>query len=232
MSFALLERAADALGPLTSEVTFVGGATLSLWLPPAQLAFVRTTNDVDVVVEVATRPAFHRFEARLRDLGFREEQVGGPICRWNHGSRDQPLVVDVMPTDASILGFANVWQARAIVTAADCELPSGSVIRAIEPPFLIATKLEAFRGRGAGEFGLSHDMEDVITLVDRRPQLVDECRAASSDVQEYLAAQIRDLLATAAFVDQVSWHLRPDAASQDRVDAVVLPRLQALAALA
>lgn len=146
MSIELLERAADALGPLLEEVVFLGGATVSLWITDPGAPPVRPTKDVDIVVEVATPTAFHDFEARLRDRGFAEDQDERVICRWRHRGG---LILDAMPSDPGILGFENRWQGAAIPHAVTRELPSGNRIRAVSPPYLIATKLEAFKGRSA-----------------------------------------------------------------------------------
>jgi hypothetical protein len=138
MSIELLELAADALGDLIDEVVFVGGATVTLWITDPGAPPVRPTKDVDVVVEVATRTAFHEFESRLRTHRFSEDQEDGVICRWRH---DGGLILDAMPSEPSILGFANRWQGAAIPHAIDRELPSSTVIRAVSPPYLLATKL-------------------------------------------------------------------------------------------
>jgi hypothetical protein len=81
MSIALLEVAAAHLGALVSEVVFVGGATIELWITDEAAPEVRPTVDVDVVVDVATRSQLARFEQRLRAIGFREDQSSGVICR-------------------------------------------------------------------------------------------------------------------------------------------------------
>src|SRR3954452_6064608 len=101
MSIALLELAGAALDDLLDEVVFVGGATVELWITDPAAPAPRPTKDVDVIVEVASRARFHQFEERLRRHGFREDTESGVICRWHQGE----LVLDVMPTDASILGF-------------------------------------------------------------------------------------------------------------------------------
>ena len=62
MSYDLLERGAHALGDLVDEAMFVGGATLVLWINDPAAAPLRPTRDVDVVVEIVSRPALHRFE--------------------------------------------------------------------------------------------------------------------------------------------------------------------------
>jgi predicted nucleotidyltransferase len=143
MSIDLLERAAAALGELVDEVVFVGGATVTLWITDPAAPPPRPTKDVDVIVEVATRSGYYAFEDRLRAFGFRnDEEV---ICRWHHP--EPPLMLDVMPTDASLLGFTNEWQRKAFPHATTVELPSGTRVQAVPPPFLLATKLEAYLGR-------------------------------------------------------------------------------------
>lgn len=148
MSVEQLELAAASLDDLLPEVVFVGGATVGLWITDPGAPPVRPTYDVDVVVEVATRSGFHDFEDRLRERGFRADLEDGIICRWQH--QQSGLALDAMPSEASILGFENRWQAAALPHAIDHVLPSGATIRAISPPYLVATKLEAFRGRGRG----------------------------------------------------------------------------------
>lgn len=114
MSVELLERAAQALEPVLGEVVFLGGASIVLWITDPAAPTPRPTKDVDVVVEVTSRAAFHAFEERLRSLGFKEDQEDGIICRWRHQNHD--LILDAMPADAAILGFENRWQGASIRT--------------------------------------------------------------------------------------------------------------------
>ena len=225
MSIELLELAADALGPLLDEVAFVGGATVTLWITDPGAPPVRPTKDVDVVVEVATRSAFHDFEARLRKRRFSEDQEDGVICRWRHSGG---LILDAMPSEPGILGFDNRWQSAAIPHAKARELPSGATIRAVSPPYLLATKLEAFKGRGNRDFLGSRDFGDVIALIDGREELVDEVAHAPADVRDYVGHELRALLAAPRFFDGLFGALRPDAGSQARADSVVMPRLTSL----
>jgi hypothetical protein len=178
VSIELLERAAAALGPMLDEVVFLGGASVTLWITDPAAPAPRPTKDVDVVVEVVSRAALHDFEARMRRQGFAEDTTSTVICRWrfDDGTEDH-LILDAMPANASLVGFDNRWQGVALPHAEERRLPSGVVIRAISPPYLLATKLEAFRGRGRGDHLASHDLEDVVMLVDGREELVDESPA-------------------------------------------------------
>jgi hypothetical protein len=117
-------------------------------------------------VEITTRMGYVAFEERLRARGFRDD--GRVICRWHH--RRSGLMLDAMPIDARILGFANSWQGAAASHAVEVTLPSGAVIRCAPAPYLLATKLEAFDGRGGGNLHASKDFQDIASLLDGRPK--------------------------------------------------------------
>ncbi len=159
------------------------------------------------------------------------------ICRWKAGTGDDELLVDVMPTHASILGFENRWQRPALDHARTVELPSGQAIRAIKPPYLVATKLEAWNGRGRGDHLRSHDLEDVIKLVDGREEVVAEVAAAPDDLRSYLSSEIAALLDQPRFDDAIEGTIvglgeagsGSGSGDEDRVNEVVLPRLRELA---
>lgn len=133
MSIELLERAARELTPFLDEIAFVGGATLVLWITDPAAAEPRPTKDVDLVAEVASRLAWHDFEARLRAHGLRPDMSSPVICRWRAGKGDE-LLLDVMSSDATILGFENRWQRPALDHVVTCSLPSGRSIRGSRRP--------------------------------------------------------------------------------------------------
>jgi len=197
MSALQLETAATLLGPLLGEVVFVGGATVHLWITEPGAPPTRATEDVDVVCEVASRVKYHRLGDRLRDRGL-QEAVGAPvICRWS--SADPQLVLDVMPTDPDILGFSNPWYEEAISSAVTVTLESGAEIRAAAPAALVATKLCAWKGRGGGDLLRSLDIHDVITLLDGRPELVDEIQGAPFALRAYVKGELAELQAERDF---------------------------------
>jgi hypothetical protein len=227
MSVELLERGAAALGPLVDQVAFVGGATIVLWITDPGAPAPRPTIDVDVVVVVATRNALHDFDEALRARGFRNDVDSGVICRWRHD--EYGLILDAMPARGELLGFDNPWQTAAMPHAARRALPSGVEIRAVTPPYLLATKLAAFASRGHGDHLGSRDLEDVMLLVDGREELVGEVAHAGDDVREFIANEVGRLLDEPRFTDAVFGFLRADTASQARAESVVLPRLRLLA---
>jgi hypothetical protein len=219
-NIALLERVAERLGDaLGEEMVFVGGAVAGLLITDPATPAIRPTEDVDLVCQAVMLADYHRVETALRARGFVQDmRPEAPICRWQVGS----VAVDVMPTLEQILGFSNPWYPLALETALPVALPSGQLIRLIAAPVFLATKLEAFDGRGEGDFLFSHDLGDLLAVVDGRDALLEECRASSSMLRGYLADRFRGLLALPAFIDALPGHLPGDAASQER-----LPELQA-----
>jgi hypothetical protein len=134
-----------------------------------------------------------------------------------------------MPSRADILGFENEWQAAAIPHAVVCQLPSGATIRAAPPVYMLAMKLEAFKGRGKGDFLGSRDFSDVVTLIDGRPELLEEMASVDAAVRAYIAAEMRRLLSERRLMDGLAGTMRGDAASHERIDIVILPAIKELA---
>ncbi len=224
----LLVHAARALGELRDEVVFVGGAVVDLFITDPAAPRPRFTQDVDVVVEVRTYARWAEIGERLRALGFREDgREGAPLCRW----LIEDLVVDVMPTLERVLGFTNRWYRLARKVSEERELPGRARIRAVTAPLFIATKIEAFRSRGRGDFVASHDLEDIITVVDGRPALADEVKLAPAQVRRFLTSTVVRWLDDGDFIAAVPGHLPGDVASQARAP-VILDRLRAIAASA
>jgi predicted nucleotidyltransferase len=223
-NYQLLVSAARLLEPLLDELVFVGGCATGLMITDAAAPAVRTTIDVDAIAEITSYVEYVNFSERLRALGFSEDtEEGAPLCRWKHGE----VRLDLMPLDAKILGFSNRWY-RAAMQAADPFMLAPSIqIRIVTPPYFVATKLEAFKGRGEGDYFNSRDLEDIISVVDGRPTLVDELRTAPDDLKAHVAAEINKLLQEQRFIDALPGYILPDAISQERI-GVLLRRLEDL----
>jgi len=187
-----LEAVASSLGDLLSKVTFVGGGTTILLVDEAAHFGVRKTDDVDVIVNIATLVEYHQFGKALRERGFRED-AEGPVCRWLIDTDIGTLKLDVMPTDEKILGFSNRWYEDAIYEALDITLPNGKSIRVVNPVHFIATKFEAFAGRGEGNY-FSHDLEDIFFVMENRKGLLFELMDSSSELKQYFSKQATALL--------------------------------------
>lgn len=125
---------------------------------------------------------------------------------------------------------ASNWYPLATDTAQRVALPSGLEISLIRAPEFIATKLEAFAGRGNNDYLFSHDMGDLIAVIDGRAALQDECSASDDALKAYLRDWFTRLLARAAFMEALAGHLPGDAASQERLPELE-SKMRALAQL-
>jgi hypothetical protein len=156
----------------------------------------------------------------LRSLGFQEDtSKGAPVYRWVIDG----MKLDVMPIDEKILGFTNRWYQAGMDAAKELELEPGLFIRVITAPYFVATKLDAFKGRGRGDFANSHDLEDLLAVIDGREEIIKEMTHAG-EVRSFVAEQFRMLLETPAFTDALPGYLLPDVGSQMRLP-ILLNRL-------
>jgi predicted nucleotidyltransferase len=218
-NLAILELIAQALGPVCEEVIFVGGCATGLLLTQDRPEAIRITEDVDIVAQALTVRDYHSIEKKVRLRGFTNDmRPNAPICRWVY----KQVTLDLMPTVKEILGFANRWYPLAIETAQPVVLPSGLQIRLICAPVFIATKLEAFKDRGTSADGQpdylgSHDLEDIMTVLDRRPELLAECAAMPLELRQYLSYEFSKMLRDIDFSTTLAGHLPGDAASQARL---------------
>lgn len=188
----MIEKVAHTLGSdLLSEVAFVGGCTTGLLVTDnVTKEGIRFTDDVDLIINVVGYTGWAAFQERLKDKGFKVHLDDEVICRMRLGE----LKVDFMPDDETILGFSNRWYKQALENTQDFQLSDDLVIRLLSPPYFVATKLEAYKGRGNDDPLASHDMEDILNIIDGRPELIDEINNADQDVREFITEEISTLL--------------------------------------
>lgn len=218
----MIKIVAQRLGKLVNEVAFLGGATTGLLITDPGVAEIRPTKDVDVIIEIFSCVEFQKLEEKLRQLGFKNSfEPDSPICRWIVDD----IYVDVMPTNEEILGFSNTWYSDALKEAVEVEIDSNISIRLVTGPYFCATKIEAFYGRGQGDFLSSHDIEDIITIIDGRKEIISELRAAPEALKQFLSEHFKKFLRDDNFLESISAQFNPDPISQKRCD-VIIERIQ------
>ncbi len=105
-----------------------------------------------------------------------------------------------------ILGFTNIWYKDGFVNAKEIQI-EGEKIKVFDLPYLIATKIEAFKGRGNGEFLVSHDIEDIITLIDGRPTIAEDLKKSDELLKDYLQKKFTALISNRNFIDSIDSHI-------------------------
>jgi len=214
----ILMLAVDQLGELADEMVFVGGCATGLLITDAAAPPIRVTRDVDAIVQVVSKADYYQLSEKLRAQGFKEDvSEDAPICRW---VTDQ-IMLDVMPTDSQILNFGNKWYAPAAANAEIVQLPSGKKIHMVSAPYFLITKLEAYDGRGGGDYMISHDIEDIIAVLDGRREIVDEIKQENVTLRREVADRFYNLLKDSSFVNAVSGHMPTDETSQARVSIIL-----------
>jgi len=195
-NLGLLMGMAQAMGPLCEQVVFVGGCATGLLVDDADLMDVRPTEDVDAIVEVASLAAYHRLAEQLMGRGFKQTMEDNtPPFRWFWNR----MQLDLVPLDEKVLGFANPWYRVGYENALTTELTGGLRLRHLSAPHFLATKFEAFKDRGRNDVYLSHDLEDIMTVVEGRASLVQEVLAAHEAVRQHVGQSVATLLKMPAF---------------------------------
>jgi predicted nucleotidyltransferase len=208
-----MKAVAERLDALGLDYAFLGGSVVGLLLDHPEMSPVRATDDVDVVIGVVSQARYAGIEERLRALKFdHDTRPGAPRCRWVLGT----LIVDIMPADGDFLGLNTVWFREALASAIRCPVPGGT-LRVVSPVGFIATKYVAFLDRGAGDYYASHDLEDLIAVVDGREKIAEEVGAADPALRDFVAKAMAKLAASPDFLEALPGHLPADRASQGRL---------------
>jgi predicted nucleotidyltransferase len=218
----LLTLVAYRLEELSDQVTFVGGSVIGLLITDKAAPDVRFTVDVDCIVNVITRSNYYTLAEKLQGKGFKEMPTGDhPICRWDCGG----VLIDIMPIEKSVLGFSNKWYKDALVKSINTKINNSVTVNIISAPYFLATKIEAFKDRGKQDFLLSHDLEDIIALIDGRPEIIDDVSNSANDLKQYLSLEFSGFIDNNQFTEALPGHLNYTQESEDR-KRIVLKRIQ------
>ncbi len=199
-------------------MVFLGGCATGLLVTDQAAPPFRPTDDVDAIVQIFSVVEYFQFSKKLRDRNFREDtRDDAPVCRW----LGENVTLDVMPDDEKILGFGSPWYRKAIEYHFRFELPNMKNIGLVSAPYFLITKLEAFKGRGNGDFIKSHDIEDIVTVLDGRPEILDEISVSEIDLKRELSDRFGLMLEKQSFINAISGHMLPDETSQARVSGII-----------
>lgn len=184
----------NALRALNKDVVYIGGAVVSLYADGITYD-VRPTDDVDVLVEVYTRVDYALLEEQLREIGFKNDTTANFVGRFILPG----ILVDIMPTEETILGFSNKWYREGFASSIQYEIDSEHTINIFQTPYFIASKIEAFKARGKNAYGeydgrFSSDFEDIIYVLENRRAIWNEMNMASEGVREYLIKEFDKML--------------------------------------
>jgi|TARA_R110000868_G_scaffold244669_5_gene501063 hypothetical protein len=217
-----LYEAATLLQDLNDEVVYVGGRIVGLLVTDELEDDVRPTFDIDVAVEVTGVIAHYALEDRLRALGFNPE--GSINCRYVHGE----TIIDVMHTDGSLQGLNTTWYQDGFDHAIDVKIKDDKAIKILNSVYFLASKFEAFYDRSYKQKNYldCKDLEDIVNVINGRPELVGEIQNAKEDVKKYISNFIALLINDAKWFDAIK-----SIARQERSRMIVLNALDKISKL-
>lgn len=192
------------LADLQDKVVFVGGATISLYADRETLE-VRPTDDVDVIIELINYHERAELEEKLRFLGFENDIESNVVCRY----KIQGIMVDIMPTTPDSIGFGNQWYPEGFKNAIDYKIDDDNVVKILSSPYFIATKLEAFKGRGGGDGRTSQDFEDIVYVLENRGTIWEELNSSTKEVKKYISTVFKELKNNANLFEWIDCHVEP-----------------------
>ncbi|MGC8603335.1 MAG: hypothetical protein ACP5VS_06585 [Desulfomonilaceae bacterium] len=201
VNLGMVRHVATRLEHLREQVVFVGGTVVDFLITDEAAPPSRSSMDVDVIFEITSLADYHALRNPLIELGFVEDSIGeyGGIYSW----KIDKIKVDIMPTNDEVLGFSNEWYIDAIETAQWVDIPDGPSIRCISAPCFLMTKLAAFINRGNEDFMGSRDIEDVIAVIDGRPEIINEIRNSQPRLIGSLAEIFQVLLENEDFNEAI-----------------------------
>lgn len=198
-----IKAVAECLKGLKQPYVFVGGATVSLYSTQNALAEdIRPTDDVDIVMELASYADHSQLEERLRGLGFVNDISSGVICRYIV----RGIIVDIMPTSSTVLGFSNSWYPEGFRNAVLHKLDQETEILIFSLPYFLASKWEAHKSRGR-DLRTSRDFEDMVYIFENCKDFDEQLLNGPESVRRYLADELSVLLEHPDFEEALYCHM-------------------------
>ncbi|HSW60408.1 MAG TPA: hypothetical protein VLJ60_06380 [bacterium] len=208
------------------DFVFIGGGILGFLIDDPLASPVRTTIDIDIVLDIITDPGQIAVEKKLSLVGFRHDMSdSAPRCRWIF----ENIKVDILSIKDKFSGMNMKWLQETVSNSIEIK-KDGAVFKVASPACFVAMKLEAFNDRGKADYLGSRDVEDVISVIDGRSSIVEEIKNSDQEIVEFISKTIKELLQKNEFVASISGHLMPDPASQKR-RSIVFERLDEISRL-
>ena len=105
------------------------------------------------------------------------------------------------------------------------ELEPNLEIQIVTTPYFLGTKLEAFFGRGRGDYLASHDMEDIINVINGRVEIIEDIKNSEPNLKDSIIKSLQGFLNDELFLEALPGHLLPDQASQGR-RSIIIERME------
>ncbi|RZJ48677.1 MAG: hypothetical protein EOO44_20315 [Flavobacterium sp.] len=158
-----------------------------------------------MTIDLANYTELTSVQQRLLDLKFSPDHRGHSIITYYY----EDIAVDIMPADDSAVGISNRWYKLGLEHVQEIQLDNELIIRIFTSRYFLATKFDAFKDRGNGDYRGSHDVEDIIYVLNNRTTIVEEISNSDDDVKIYLKAELAKLINHQQSAEILSMHIHP-----------------------
>lgn len=217
INLQLIEKVASALAEINEKVIYVGGAVVTLYATDIGADQPRPTFDIDVSVQISTYGQMDKLREELADKNIYPASTETIIYRFVYDG----ILIDFIPFEETPLGPTNKWFKPGFKSAYPI-LVGDSTIRILPVSLFLATKWEAFKGRG-NDPRTSHDFEDIIFVIENNLNLINEVTKESNEVQNYLKEMAQEILSHSSRNEIIECHLNPLTAIERR--GIVIEKL-------
>ena len=109
-----------------------------------------------------------------------------------------------MYTDGSLQGINSNWYQPGFENAIDIKLEDKN-IKILNAVYFIATKLEAFTDRAynINDYWDCKDLEDIINVINGRPELINELVNSPADVTKFISNYFKKLYGDPKWLDAI-----------------------------
>lgn len=203
INIAVVAEVARALKELKDHMVFVGGSVISLYTDDPAADEIRPTGDIDMTIKIMGYRNWVVFNERLAQLDIYPDPYGHSICSYKY----HDILIDIMPSEDGPLGPANKWY-KAGFKDLQVVHALGEEIQILPAPCFLASKFEAFKDRGT-DYRTSHDIEDVIYVIDNRMNIVSEIENSGTEIIDFLQVEINKIIKSGMYEEILSSHIHP-----------------------
>jgi predicted nucleotidyltransferase len=203
INIAVVAEVAEALQHIKDQMVFVGGAVVSLYTDDPAADEIRPTQDIDMTLNIVNLSHWEKVQEQLGALGFYPDPFGHSICSYKY--KDIP--VDIMASEEGPLGPANRWYKMGFENLWTAKAKDQE-IKILSAPCYLATKFEAFNDRGS-DYRTSHDIEDIIYIVDNRVGIVEEIRKDDYRIANFIKEQLQKIINKGMMHEVLMAHIHP-----------------------
>jgi hypothetical protein len=203
ISIAVVAEVAAALKEIKKDMVFVGGAVLSLYTDDPAADEIRPTQDIDMTINIINLSHWEKVQEQLAALGFYPDPMGHAICSYRYNN----IAVDIMTTEEGPLGPSNRWFKIGFENLRTAKAKDQEV-NILSAPCYLAAKFEAFNNRGS-DYRTSHDIEDIIYILDNRMEIAEEIAIDDSRIAQYIKEQLQKITHEGMMQEVLVAHIHP-----------------------